>query len=157
MLSKKLKQIKVEVLLNTKVGYATAGFVELENKEGIATKTLICTGGVTPSPILSPIPCPRNKRGQIMVNEHLEVLDYPKVWAIGDCAEIINPETRQPYPPTAQHAVREGKVVAESITASIYGTAKRTFIYKPLGVLVSLGRRSAVAEILGFRFSGFFA
>lgn len=90
-----------------------------------------------------------------MVNEHLEVLDYPKVWAIGDCAEIINPETRQPYPPTVQHAVREGKVVAGNITASIYGTAKRTFIYKPLGVLVSLGRCSAVAEILGFRFSGF--
>ncbi len=84
MLSKKLEQIKVEVLLNTKVGYATAGFVELENKERIATKTLIWTGGVAPSPILSPIPCPRNKRGQSMVNEHLEVLDYPKVRAIGD-------------------------------------------------------------------------
>ena len=48
-------------------------------------------------------------------------------------------------------------MAAENIAASMRGTAKRPFMYKPLGVLVSLGRHSAVAEILGFKFSGFFA
>ncbi len=48
-------------------------------------------------------------------------------------------------------------MVAANIVSSLRGATKKQFIYKPLGVLVSLGRRSAVAEILGFRFSGFFA
>ncbi|MCH7676134.1 NAD(P)/FAD-dependent oxidoreductase [candidate division KSB1 bacterium] len=154
---RQLKKRKVEVLLNTKVGSATAGFVELANKERIPTKTLIWTAGVAPSPLLATLPCARNKRGQIIVNKHLEVPDHPRVWALGDCAEILNPQTGQPYPPTAQHATREGKVVAANIVSSLRGATKKQFIYKPLGVLVSLGRRSAVAEILGFRFSGFFA
>ena len=62
-----------------------------------------------------------------------------------------------PYPPTAQHAIREGKIIAKNIAASIQGGPKKAFRYKPLGSLASLGRRSAVAEILGVRFSGFFA
>ena len=79
------------------------------------------------------------------------------MWALGDCAEVRDPDTGQPYPPTAQHAIRQGKIIAENIAASIQGGPKRAFRYKLLGVLASLGRRSAVAEILGFRFSGFFA
>ena len=152
-----LKKRKVEILLNTKVSSATAGLVELANKERIPTKTLIWTAGVAPSSLLATLPCARNKRGQIIVNEYLEVPDRPRVWALGDCAEIPNPQTGQPYPPTAQHAVREGKVAAENIAASIRGITRNKFNYRPVGVLVSLGRRSAVAEILGFRFSGFFA
>lgn len=153
----KLRQRKVEVVLNTKVRSATSASVTLSNDEEIATKTLIWTAGVATSPLVAHLPCARNKRGQVKVNEHLQVPDAPNVWALGDCAEIINPKTEEPYPPTAQHAIRQGKVVAENITASIRGGDKKPFVYDPLGMLVSLGRRSAVAEILGFKFSGFFA
>ena len=76
---------------------------------------------------------------------------------MGDCAEIPNPRTGHPYPPTAQHAVREGKIVAQNIAAFVRSGRKREFMFRPLGVLASLGRRSAVAEICGLRFSGFFA
>ncbi len=154
---RQLRKRDVEVVLNMKVASATADFMELANKERIRTKTLVWTAGVTPSPLLATLPCGRNKRGQIIVNKYLEVPDHPGLWGLGDCAEIRNPESGQPYPPTAQHAIREGKLVAENIAASIRGAAKSQFRYKPLGVLASLGRRSAVAEILGFRFSGFFA
>ena len=57
--------------------------------------------------------------------------------------------TGKPYPPTAQYAIREGKIVADNIAADIRGTAPRPFSYQPLGMLASLGRHSAVAEILG--------
>jgi NADH:quinone reductase (non-electrogenic) len=103
------------------------------------------------------LPFARTKRGQIMVNSHLEVPDSTGVWALGDCAEIHNPETGHPYPPTAQHAVRQGNIVARNIAAFIRGGHKSEFIFRPLGVLASLGRRSAVVEIFGLRFSGFFA
>lgn len=154
---KKLRKRGVDVLLNTRISSASAGWVELSTKERIPTKTLIWTAGVSPSPLLADLPCERNKRGQIIANECLEVPGHPGVWAVGDSAEILNPHTGQPYPPTAQHAVRQGKVVAWNIAASIRGGTKKKFSYEPLGVLASLGRRSAVAEICGLRFSGFFA
>ena len=60
-------------------------------------------------------------------------------------------------PPTAQYAVRQGKLLAKNIAAALAGREAAPFRFKALGLLASLGRRSAVAEILGFRFSGFFA
>ena len=151
--SKKLAENGVEVLLNTRVRCATADWVELTNEERIPTKTLIWTAGVAPSPLLATLPCARNAQGQIVVNEYLEVSGHPGVWAIGDCAQIPNPQTGVSFPPTAQHAVREGKTVAQNIAASIRGGRKKPFAYKPLGVLASLGRRSAVAEICGVYWS----
>lgn len=123
----------------------------------VITEILVWTAGTASNPLLTTLPCAHNNRGQIIVNGYLEIPDYPGVWVLGDCAEIPNPQTGYPYPPTAQHAIREGKIVAENIATSIRGGSKKQFIYKPLGVLASLGRRSAVAEICGFKFSGFFA
>lgn len=154
---KKLRQRGVEVLLNTRVLRATAGWVELTNEKRIPTKTLVWTAGVAPSPLLATLPCARNKQGQIVVDQHLTVPTHPGVWAIGDCAQIPNLRTGAFCPPTAQHAVREGKTAAENIAASMRGGHRKQFTYKPLGVLASLGRRSAIAEICGLRFSGFLA
>lgn len=153
----KLRERGVEIMLNTKIRSAAPDYVVLSNGDQIPTKTLIWTAGVTPSRLLRTLPCPCNKRGQIVVDEYLEVRDRPGVWAIGDCAEIRDPETGALYPPTAQHAIRQAKAVAQNIAASIRAGAKRPFSYRPIGVLASLGRRSAVAEIGGMRFSGFFA
>src|SRR6516225_4036142 len=153
----KLRKRGVEVFLNTGVLSATAESVELTNQETIRTHTLVWTAGIAPSPLLATLPCARNKRGQIVVNEYLEVPDRPGLWALGDCAEIPNPQTGEPYAPTAQHATREGRVLAQNIAATLRGGTKRPFIYRPLGMLASLGRRSAVAEICGFKFSGFLA
>ncbi len=153
----KLRKRGVEVLLNTRVISATAAWVELSDNRRIRTGTLVWTAGVAPSPLLATLPCPRNKRGQIVVNEYLEVPGYPGIWALGDCAEVPNPLTGIPCPPTAQHGIRQGKTVAQNIAAALGAGGRRPFHYKPLGALACLGRRSAVAEIFGFKFSGFIA
>lgn len=155
--ARKLRTKGIEVVLNTRVASAASAWVELSNGEKIVTRTLIWTAGVAPSPLLATTSCQLNRRGQVAVNEFLEAPGHPGIWALGDCAEIPTPQAGQSYPPTAQHAIRQGKVVAENIAASIKGRRGRPFAYKPLGMLASLGRRSAVAEICGFRFSGFFA
>jgi NADH dehydrogenase len=61
------------------------------------------------------------------------------------------------YPPTAQHALREGKVVAQNITAAIRGEQKKPFVFSTIGQLAAIGKRSGVANILGVNFSGFIA
>ena len=70
---------------------------------------------------------------------------------------MIDSRTGQPSPPTAQHATREARCVAQNIVASLRGTAKRPFAFNALGKMGSLGHRSAVAEVFGIKISGFFA
>ncbi len=110
-----------------------------------------------PSPLISSLPC-ATERGRIVVNQFLQVPDWPDVWAVGDCAFV--PDARKPgksHPPTAQHAIREGKVVAQNIAAALLGRPKKAFSFTTIGLLASLGRRTGVARVFGFNFSGFFA
>jgi NADH dehydrogenase len=79
------------------------------------------------------------------------------VWALGDCASIPDKETGRPYPPTAQHALRQGKILGANIAATLRGKAKRPFAFKTIGQLAAIGRRTGVAKILGVKFSGFIA
>ena len=92
-----------------------------------------------------------------MVNEFLEVPEWMGVWALGDCASIPDPTTGKPYPPTAQHAIRQGKALAENILATLRHGRKRPFLFKTIGLLAAIGRRTGVANILGMNFSGFLA
>lgn len=157
----KLHKRGIEFHLQTKLVKSNPNSVELDNGNhfSIPTNTLIWTAGVSPDPIIQKLPCEKDKRGRIMVNEYLEVPDLPGVCALGDCAHISDPVTGNSFPPTAQHAVREGKQAAQNIAAIIEGKNKdkKPFKYSPLGTLAPLGHRTAVAEIKGFKFSGFFA
>ncbi|MFQ5914270.1 MAG: NAD(P)/FAD-dependent oxidoreductase [Nitrospinota bacterium] len=146
----------VEVRLETAVSRASSVGVDLQDGSHIPTRALVWTAGIAPNPLLASLPC-RKERGRIVVNHFLEVPEYPGVWAVGDCAYICDPKTGRPYPPTAQHAVREGRRVAENVVGAIRGRPKRPFAFSSPGQLVPLGRRSAIAEILGFKFRGFFA
>jgi NADH dehydrogenase len=154
---KKLKASGIEIVLNARVSSAGGTWVELTTGQRIATKTLVWTAGVAPSPLISTLPCERNRRGQVIANEYLAVPGYQGIWALGDCAEIRNGPDRNVCPPTAQHAMRQGKVLAENIAAALGVGQSTPFAYRPLGMLASLGRQCAVAEICGFKFSGFFA
>src|SRR5262249_62006606 len=94
---------------------------------------------------------------RMVTDAYRQVPGRPGVWAVGGCALIRDARTGDPSPPTAQHAIREGRCAAENIAASLRGTAKRGFAFKALGKMGSLGHRSAVAEVFGFKLSGFLA
>ena len=156
----KLTQSGVEVLLNARVTGATATSVKLKDGRSISTNTVIWSGGVAPNPITEELTCERDKKsGRIITNKHLEIQGYPGVFAIGDCAFIIDPNTGDPYPPTAQHAIREGTVVAQNIISLIEGKPgnKKVFDYKTKGMMASIGKRNGVGAILGLEVQGFIA
>jgi NADH dehydrogenase len=146
----------VDIRLDTRLHGATAGAALLEGGERIATNTLVSTVPSAPNPLVAALPC-QKERGRIVVDRHLAVPDYPGVWAAGDCAWVLDGKTGQPCPPTAQHATRQAKCLAQNIVAALRGEPRRTFAFRALGKLAALGRRSAVAEILGVRLSGFLA
>ena len=147
----------VEIRLNTRVKSMTEDNVSLDHHVPIPCRTLVWTAGTVPSPLISLLPCAK-ERGRIVVNQFLRVPDWPNVWAVGDCAFV--PNLRNPggsHPPTAQHAIREGKVVAQNIAAALLGRPLKSFSFRTIGLLASIGRRTGVARVFGFNFSGFFA
>jgi NADH dehydrogenase len=130
--------------------------LELSDGTTLPAATVIWTAGTSASPILETLPCKKDA-GRLVVNECMEVPGWDGVWALGDCALLTNPRTGKPYPPTAQHAMREGRGVARNILAAIRGSKQKPFEYSTIGMLAATGRRTGVANILGFNFSGFVA
>lgn len=147
----------VEIRLNTRVRSVTPNNVTLSDGTSISSRTLVWTAGIVPSPLIASIPSSK-ERGRLVVNQFLQLPDWPNVWAIGDCAFVPDIRNRgKSHPPTAQHAMREGKIVAQNIVAALSGRSLRAFSFKTIGLLASIGRRMGVARIFGFNFSGFFA
>ena len=151
-----LERRGVEIRLNTRLAGATSESALLEGGARIPTKTLVSTVPSGPNPLVSQLPC-KKEHGRIVVNKHLEVPEYTDVWALGDCAWVVDHNTWQPCPPTAQHATRQAACLAKNLVASLRGEPKKAFAFEALGKLAALGHRSAVAEVFGFKLSGFIA
>ena len=143
--------------LNARVADARRGVVVLHPAEEIRTETLIWTAGVTPNPLLAALPLERDRRGAVVVDRTLAVPGRPGVWALGDCAAVVDGRTGQPCPPTAQFALREAATLARNIHASVRGRPLKPFHFDALGTLCVVGHHTACAEIKGLRFSGLFA
>jgi len=153
--SRKLAERGVEIRPNTKIKAVTTNGVELTDGTDITARTLVWTAGTSPHPLLEKLPLPK-ERQRLKVNGAMGVEGYPGIWALGDCAMIPN-EQGGYQPPTAQHASREGKVLAHNIVANSRGKDLIPFKFNTLGLLASIGRRTGVARILGVNFSGFVA
>jgi NADH dehydrogenase len=150
----------VEVLLNTRVIEVTSDNVKLDQGTIITTQTIIWAGGGKPQTLLSSLSCEHDKSGRIMTNNFLEVGGYTdSIMALGDCACVTDPNTGKPYPPTAQHAIRQGKVAAINLISTIkrQENHKEPFDYKTKGVMTLIGKRNGVGIILGHKIHGFAA
>jgi NADH dehydrogenase len=87
---------------------------------------------------------------------------YNGVYVLGDCASITDPHTEKPYPPTAQHAIRQGKVAAKNIISAVKQEKgdknKVKFDYKTKGMMAEIGKRTGVAILFGrIKLHGFLA
>jgi len=152
-----LQQRGVEVLLGDGVKSADDNGIELASGRRIGTHTIVWSAGVRPSPLVAKTPLPHDKRGSIITNRDMSVPGFPGVWAIGDCAAIPDGDGGT-FPQTAQHAIREGPVLARNIAAVLRGRPTQPFNYSSLGMMASLGARKAVAQLPGdIVMTGFFA
>jgi NADH dehydrogenase len=137
----------VRFKLNTRVSGARRGAVLLTPDEEIRTETLIWTAGTTPNPLIQTLPITRDRRGAAMVDVTLAVPDRPGLWALGDCAAVIDGKTGEPSPPTAQFALRQAKTLAHNIHATVRGQQLKPFHFDSLGSLCVVGHHTACAEL----------
>ena len=153
--------------------------ISLKDNSYIIADTLIWTAGVVPEKSVMSIACEHDKNGRIVTDKYLQIKGFKDTYAIGDCAFIIDPKTGNPYPPTAQHAIREGQVTAENIITSIkkelksskakemkeneqkkgevIESSKKEYLYKTRGIMATIGKRNGVAMIFGHSIKGIFA
>ena len=161
----KIRKSGVEVLLNTRLQAADSNNVKLSDGSTISCNTLVWAAGIKPDVLIRNLPCDHDKGGRLVTNKYLEVQGHEFVYSLGDCACIVDPNTGKPYPPTAQHALKQGRIAAHNIVYSVRkepalkadrdNKGKKVFDYKTRGVMALIGRRNGVGILFGVRVHGF--
>jgi NADH dehydrogenase len=150
-----LRSRGIDVRLGITLKEVSADHVVLSDDSRIPTHTVAWVTGVTGAPLIEHLGLPTEK-GRLKVQADLQVPGHPHVFAAGDAAAV--PDLTQPgkiTPPTAQHATRQGKVLAHNVAASLgYGLTKQ-YKHRNMGLVVDLGPRHAVANPLNVHLSGF--
>ncbi|RPA12513.1 NAD(P)/FAD-dependent oxidoreductase [Gordonia sp. OPL2] len=145
----------IDVRLGTTIDRLTAESAELSDGTTVETRTVAWAAGVTASPLIQELGLPTEK-GRLTVGADLSVPGHPDVFAAGDAAAVPDLTKDDAItPPTAQHAVRQGKVVARNVLASIGVGTRKNYKHNDLGLVVDLGPRFAVANPVGVHLSGY--
>jgi NADH:ubiquinone reductase (H+-translocating) len=150
-----LKMRGIDVRLGVTLKEVHAEHVVLTDDSLIRTHTVAWVTGVTGAPLIEELGLPTEK-GRLRVQSDLQVPGHPHVFAAGDAAAV--PDVTQPgkiTPPTAQHATRQGKVLAHNVTASLGYGRKKIYKHRNMGLVVDLGPGHAVANPLNIQLSGF--
>lgn len=153
---KSLEKAGIRIIPNTKAVDAGEDFVSLGNNETIKCATLIWTAGVTMDPVITNLDCEHNG-GRIIVDGYLRSPTYQNVFALGDCAAITDTKTGGLYPPTAQHALRESRIVAHNLKCAIKNGSQKPFNFESKGMMAVIGKRNGIANIFGHNLSGVLA
>src|SRR5271166_1583984 len=153
----------VEFRLNARLTDARPGMVVLSDGQ-VNAETLVWTAGTAPNPLTKSLPLEKDKRGAVIVDATLAVPGQAGLWALGDCAAVVDAKSGKPCPPTAQFALREAATLAKNIRASLQGRRARGFHFDSLGALCVVGHQTACAELTipfmrdkAMRFSGLLA
>jgi NADH dehydrogenase len=163
--TRNLSRRNVELLMGDGVTRIDEHGIALQSGRVIPCAAVVWSAGVRPSPVLRDLPgVPHARNGGIVVNQDMSVSGAPGVWAMGDCAWIpavpdadLADKTAW-FPATAQHAIREGPVLADNLVATLRGLPTKPFRYTSLGTMASLGARRGVAQVPGgFVVTGFLA
>ena len=152
----KMEQAGVKVVLNKRVSYVTSECVGLGDDGSVEGATIVCTVGNAPSPMIEKLDAPKD-RGRLLTGPDMRIQGLKNVWAIGDCAFIMNEYDSKPSPTTGQFAERQGTQAAKNIIRVMKGQETKPFRFKQVGQLCAIGGHNAVAEFLRFHISGFFA
>jgi NADH dehydrogenase len=153
-----LRRQGVQLEIGDGVSLVDENGITLQSGRRIETSTVIWSAGVRPAPAVLDLPVDHARNGGIYTERDMQVRGRPGVWALGDCAWIPTEEPNTWYPPTAQHAIREGPAVADNIIATLRGKPTKAFNFTSLGTMASLGgRKGVVAFPNGFILTGFLA
>jgi len=144
----------VRVLVNSTVTAILADRVRMTDGSDTLCSTVIWCAGIAPNPLIRRLGLPVDPRGYLLCRRDLRIEGEENIWGIGDCAVNLD-AAGQPYPATAQHALREGQFLARNLARVLQGASPLPCDIQSRGALAALGCRSAVARVFGIKLSGF--
>ncbi|MGW4781606.1 NAD(P)/FAD-dependent oxidoreductase [Streptomyces filamentosus] len=155
---RELRGRNVDVRLDTRLDSCEDRVAVLSDGTRLPTRTVVWTAGVKPAPVLAATDLPLDARGRIRCTAHLAVEGTPHAWAAGDAAavpDVTAEEPGTPCAPNAQHAVRQAKVLAENLAASLRGRPLKEYAHAYAGSVASLGLHKGVAHVYGRKLKGY--
>lgn len=156
---KKLRERGLNFHLEKRVKAVTANQVILNDGTTLETNTVVSTVGNSPHPLVMKLAeetGAETLHGRIVTKDTMQVPGYDWLWAAGDCAAVPM-ENGETCPSTAQFAMRQGALLGKNLDAFLRAEEVKPFTFKGLGELAAIGHHTAVAEVMGLQFSGFFA
>jgi NADH dehydrogenase len=150
-----LERKGVEVRLGTQIQDFSGQEIRLKGGEKLPAATLIWTGGVSAAPLAKTLKLPLGRQDRIVVEPTLQVPGRPEVYVIGDAAYLE--AAGQPLPMVAPAAVQMAECAVRNVLAQVAGQPLEPFRYRSPGLLATIGRNAAVAQIAGLKFRGFLA
>jgi NADH:ubiquinone reductase (H+-translocating) len=150
-----LEKKGVEVLLKARVEGVTAASIRLSDGHEIPASTVIWTAGVRASELASTLGLPLGRQARVQVTPALQAPGHPEVFVIGDLAGAIDPIGDVPLPMLIPVAMQEGRHVAATIRDLLRGYGATNFRYRDPGIMATIGRNSAVAQLGAVRLTGF--
>jgi NADH:ubiquinone reductase (H+-translocating) len=151
---KRLRQVGVDVWLNTMAKEVVPGHLTTEDGRTVPAGTIVWATGVRAPDIVAELDAPHGKGGSLVVNQYLQVEGRPEVYAVGDNAQMTDPRTGESVPLLAQSAEQAGRAAAENLARVMQGRPQQPFVYQSRGTTVSLGRNEGVAEVGGIELDG---
>ena len=151
---RRLEAIGIEVLLSTRLDSWDGKTVRLTSGADFLASTLVWSAGVKTNPLVRELPLEKDPQGRIVVRSTLEAKMMDHVWVLGDNAHATDPFEQKPYPPTAQTAVRQARVVAHNISARLLRKPEQTFAHRHVGGFVSIGDNYALLSAKQFTLTG---
>lgn len=151
-----LEQLGVEVRLDARVTHIDGDGVMI-GSERVDAECVLWAAGVQAGGVWGSLGVERDRSGRVVVEPDLSVPGHPHVFVAGDLASVKDAKTGQPVPGVAPAAMQMGRHVARVIRARIAGQPTRPFRYLNKGILATIGRARAVADMRGFKFAGFVA
>ncbi|MEV5971939.1 NAD(P)/FAD-dependent oxidoreductase [Streptomyces sp. NPDC051921] len=155
---RELRGRNIDVRLGTRLDSCENRVAVLSDGTRLPTRTVVWTAGVKPAPLVSATDLPRNERGRLVCTPQLTVDGVAHAWAAGDAAAVPDVTADEPgreCAPNAQHAVRQTKVLAENIAASLRGQPLKEYAHKYVGSVASLGLHKGVAHVYGRKLKGY--
>ena len=144
----------VDVRLGVPIASVGPDKVELADGTVIPARSTVWTAGVKANPLADALGLAQTTRGETLVGADLTVPAHPDVFVIGDLAAVQRPGSK-PYPQLAPVAMQAGQHVARTIERRTRGKRTKPFHYTDKGIMATIRRRSAVAELpFGIRFGG---
>ncbi|HEX8305018.1 MAG TPA: NAD(P)/FAD-dependent oxidoreductase [Jatrophihabitans sp.] len=155
--AKRLRERDIDVRLDTRLNSAVDGRIELSDGEAFEADTLVWTAGVKAHPLAAKSGLPVDDKGRLTCRANLTVKGVEGVFSAGDTAAVPDLSKDDPNAlcgPSAQHAVRQAKVLADNLARTINGQALEDYKHGYAGSVASLGLYRGVAELYGVKVRG---